>query len=240
MNYYEHHLGDYARDTGHLSALEHGIYRLLLDRIYATESGIPQGQQYRVAKASSRAEKAAVDTIIAEFFIVEAGRLWNKRARAEIDAYRAKSAKARRSANARWHPDVEDAEAMRTHIDNDANASTEHCEGNALQSPVPNPHSEDPPKPPAGGGLNGHTAVREKSPERQRKDSSRGAWVKAEIARKANDFEGLQQREPLIAEAIRLVGGFHAIGMTNTDRMGTMRARFRETFEQLLEREARE
>ena len=36
MNYYERHLGDYARDTGHLSMLEHGAYSLLLDRYYAT------------------------------------------------------------------------------------------------------------------------------------------------------------------------------------------------------------
>lgn len=26
MNYYERHLGDYARDTGHLSIMEHGVY----------------------------------------------------------------------------------------------------------------------------------------------------------------------------------------------------------------------
>lgn len=95
------------------------------------------------------------------------------------------------------------------------------------------PKEEESPQTPRRGA-NGHTAVR--SEERQRKDASRQAWVKAEIARKANDFEGLRQRDPTIAEAIRLIGGFHAIGMTNTDRMGAMRARFRETFEQLLER----
>ena len=30
MNYYERHLGDYARDTAHLSMMEHGAYGLLL------------------------------------------------------------------------------------------------------------------------------------------------------------------------------------------------------------------
>lgn len=90
------------------------------------------------------------------------------------------------------------------------------------------------------GGLNGHTAARSRTPERLRKDASRAAWIKSEIARKANDFEGLRQREPLIAEAVRLFGGFHAIGMTQTDRMPQARSRFRELYEQLLEHSASE
>ncbi len=30
MNYYERHLGDYAKDTAHLTMIEHGAYTLLL------------------------------------------------------------------------------------------------------------------------------------------------------------------------------------------------------------------
>ena len=43
MNYYQRHIGDYARDTGHLSLLEHGVYMVLLDYHYASEAGIPEG-----------------------------------------------------------------------------------------------------------------------------------------------------------------------------------------------------
>lgn len=68
MNYYERHLGDYARDTAHLSILEHGVYTLLLDRYYATEQPIPEDQAHRVARARSKDEKAAVDRVLAEFF----------------------------------------------------------------------------------------------------------------------------------------------------------------------------
>jgi hypothetical protein len=32
MKFYQRHLGDYARDTAHLSLLEHGVYSVLLDR----------------------------------------------------------------------------------------------------------------------------------------------------------------------------------------------------------------
>ena len=39
VNYYEHHLGDYAKDTGHLSMLEHGAYRIQLDHVIPRSRG---------------------------------------------------------------------------------------------------------------------------------------------------------------------------------------------------------
>ena len=84
MNYYERHLGDYARDTGHLSMLEHGAYGLLLDRYYATEAPIPAAQAYRIARATSKQERAAVDAVLAEFFRLVDGSWTNARADAEI------------------------------------------------------------------------------------------------------------------------------------------------------------
>lgn len=71
MNYYERHLGDYARDTGHLSILEHGVYTLLLDRYYITETGIPETQVYRLARAKTQEERDAVDAVLADFFILK-------------------------------------------------------------------------------------------------------------------------------------------------------------------------
>ena len=54
VNYYERHLGDYARDTAHLTMVEHGAYTLLLDRYYATESPIPADQAPFVGKFVQR------------------------------------------------------------------------------------------------------------------------------------------------------------------------------------------
>jgi len=85
MNYYEHHLGDYAKDTGHLSMLEHGAYRILLDRYYGTEAGIPEGQVYRLARARSDDEKAAVDAVLDEFFELLDGIWLNRRAEEELE-----------------------------------------------------------------------------------------------------------------------------------------------------------
>lgn len=84
MNYYERHLGDYAKDTAHLSMLEHGAYSLLLDRYYATEQGIPEGQAHRVARARTKDEKQAVESVLSEFFTLTDGVWINLRAEEEI------------------------------------------------------------------------------------------------------------------------------------------------------------
>lgn len=77
MNYYERHLGDFVRDTAHLSMTEDGAYNRLLDRYYATESGIPVDQAHRVARARTKEERQAVDVVLAEFFILSDG-VWIK------------------------------------------------------------------------------------------------------------------------------------------------------------------
>lgn len=90
MNYYERHLGDYARDAGHLTMLEHGAYTLLLDRYYTTEQGIPSDQAHRICRARTRDEKAAVDAVLAEFFTLTNGVWHNGRAEREVTKMQAK------------------------------------------------------------------------------------------------------------------------------------------------------
>lgn len=84
MNYYERHLGDYAKDTAHLSMLEHGAYGLLLDRYYSTELPLPKDQVHRVARARSRDEKQAVDDVLKEFFLLTDGVFVHSRVEREI------------------------------------------------------------------------------------------------------------------------------------------------------------
>ena len=55
MNYYERHIGDYLKDTAHLSLLEHGIYGRLLDIYYTREEPIPEAQVMR--RASLRRQR---------------------------------------------------------------------------------------------------------------------------------------------------------------------------------------
>jgi len=73
LNYYERHLGDYAKETRHLSLLEHGVYTILTDYCFATGKRIPEKQIYRYACARTRGEKRAVDAVLAEFFKLEDG-----------------------------------------------------------------------------------------------------------------------------------------------------------------------
>lgn len=92
VNYYERHLGDYARDTGHLTLVEHGVYTVLLDRYYATEEAIPADQVYRLARARTEEERQAVDNVLEDFFTKEekpSGFCWvNRRVEEEIEKAR--------------------------------------------------------------------------------------------------------------------------------------------------------
>lgn len=87
MNYYERYPGDYQRDTASLSLAEHGAYTMLLDTYYSTEAPLPAdlGALYRICRAMSKAEQAAVRSVAEQFFpIGEDGLRHNDRADREI------------------------------------------------------------------------------------------------------------------------------------------------------------
>jgi len=131
MNYYEHHLGDYAQATAHLTFLEDAAYLRMIRKYYAEESPLPGDVSaiQRLIGCRTREERKAVDVVLAEFFFLEDGHWHNKRCDQEIARFREKQDKARHSANARWSK-------MPTQSDGNANAMRTHSEGNAHQSPV--------------------------------------------------------------------------------------------------------
>lgn len=137
MNYYPHHLGDYAAATTHLSWDEDMAYTRLLRAYYTAEKGIPDATRYRVARAMSRTQKQAVDVVLQEFFTLQDGIWTQRRADEEIAAYQDKQEKAKRSAEARWN-------GKRSQSERNANASPNamrtHSEGNA---PNPNNQNQD-------------------------------------------------------------------------------------------------
>jgi uncharacterized protein YdaU (DUF1376 family) len=89
LNYYERHIGDYIKDTAHLSLLEHGVYTRLLDVYYLREQGIPKDQVYRLVSAASKAEKAAVDSVLREYFQLHDGHWVQGRCQDVIAEYHA-------------------------------------------------------------------------------------------------------------------------------------------------------
>lgn len=108
MNYYERHLGDYTRDTAHLSLLEHGVYTILLDRYYITEQGIPNDSVYRIARARTDEEREAVDIVLKEFFQLVNGFWINQRAEEEITRANIKIDSARNNGKKGGRPSLKD------------------------------------------------------------------------------------------------------------------------------------
>ena len=104
MNFWRRNIGDYAKKAGHLSMLEHGAYTLLLDRIYATEAPIPEGDVYRVSRAASRPERNAVDAVLREFFDLGDGGWTNGRALEEIEIASARAEANRENGKAGGRP----------------------------------------------------------------------------------------------------------------------------------------
>jgi uncharacterized protein YdaU (DUF1376 family) len=101
LNYYKHHLGDYDGATAHLSWDEDMAYTRLLRAYYRREGPIPASEVYRLVRASSRAQKAAVDSVLSEFFHQTEGAWHNKRADEEITMYQAQADTNRRIARER-------------------------------------------------------------------------------------------------------------------------------------------
>ena len=122
MNYYEHHLGDYMRDTAHLSLIEDGVYRRLIDAYYAREKPLPLdlGECCKLARVSAKGERSAVAYVLKEFFEAEDDGYHQKRCDEVIAKFRDKSEKAKRSAKSRWTHSEGNADAMRTHSEGNA------------------------------------------------------------------------------------------------------------------------
>jgi uncharacterized protein YdaU (DUF1376 family) len=115
----------------HLSLLEHGVYRQLLDLYYLNECEL-DANALRLICARSAEEINAAETVLNEFFEKTGSGYKHKRCEAEIEKFRSKSTKAKASADARWSGKQgnDDANAMRT-----------HSEGNANHKPITNNHS---------------------------------------------------------------------------------------------------
>jgi uncharacterized protein YdaU (DUF1376 family) len=148
MNYYEHHIGDYAEATAHLTFIEDATYSRLIRKYYATEKPLPIEIKLvqRLINARSKEEKNAVVSVLNEFFTLTDQGWRQERCDHEIARFKDKQLKARRSAEGRWQsfpPDesqlettpnigcVRNATAMRTHCSPDTK----------YQSPVTNPHT---------------------------------------------------------------------------------------------------
>jgi uncharacterized protein YdaU (DUF1376 family) len=149
MHSFTKHLGDYAKDTRHLTLLEHGAYNVLMDWCYASERALPRDEAmlYRICAAFTKPEQQAVMSVIEQFFQGTPDGWIQKRIEQELMKAHEKRGKAKQAALSRWDADAmptqseRNADAMRTHNERNADAMPR---ARALRNPVslsipPNP-----------------------------------------------------------------------------------------------------
>ncbi len=128
MNYYQHHIGDFIRDTARLSNDQCMAYLRLIWHYYDTEQPLETDVDALAFKIGANASD--VHQILRHFFFEHEGRWHHSRCDREILAFREKSEKAKKSADARW----KNANAMRTHSERNADEPV----SDANQEPTPN------------------------------------------------------------------------------------------------------
>lgn len=103
MNFYKRHLGDIAKSCGDLSQGQMGAYDLLLDWHYANEKPIPLAPEkvYRIGRASTKAERDNVDSVLVELFTRTVDGYTHKRAAEEMEKANAQAEVNRRIAEER-------------------------------------------------------------------------------------------------------------------------------------------
>ena len=116
MHYYRHHIGDFLKDTGHLSNDQMGIYLRMLWKYYLDEKPLPDDCE-SIAFAM-RSDEKTVHLILRHFFVLQDGGWRHNRCDKEIADYHDKKEKAVNSANARWS----NTNPMRTHPERNADA----------------------------------------------------------------------------------------------------------------------
>jgi uncharacterized protein YdaU (DUF1376 family) len=87
MHYYQHHIGDFIKDTSFLTNEEVGIYLKLLWLYYDTEQPLPNSLFELSMKVNSRDQQDALEGILKMFFLLEGGEWHHTRCDKEIEHY---------------------------------------------------------------------------------------------------------------------------------------------------------
>ena len=140
MHYYQFNIGDYRKQTSHLTLVEHGIYRSLLDSYYLSENALTCDLRVLQRAHSIRTddEKQALNDILEEFFLLSEDGYKHAHCDEELARIYKKSESARKSAKARWAK--KDANGMREvceRIEIPCERIENGCESDATQHPLP-------------------------------------------------------------------------------------------------------
>ena len=129
MKFYQHHIGDFKKDTSYLTHEQRSIYLEMLWLYYDEERPLEKDIDLIAFKVQATAEQ--VKLLLSLYFDEDEKCYRHKRIDAELNAIFNKSESARRSAKARW-----DNDSMRTHDERNANA----MRIDATHNPLPITH----------------------------------------------------------------------------------------------------
>lgn len=115
MHYYQHHIGDFIKDTTHLDDHQLATYLRMLWAYYTSES--PISSDFEDVAFAMRSDEKTVRLLLRHFFTESPDGWHHTRCDKEIADYHEKAEKAQKAANARWS----NAKAMRTHTERIAN-----------------------------------------------------------------------------------------------------------------------
>jgi len=129
MHYYQHHIGDFIRDTSRLTDGQTMAYLRLMWIYYESGKPLPDDAEALAFKIGS--DLSTVAMLLKCYFYADALQWHHKRIDSEIESYKKKSKKASDSAKARWT----NAKDMRTHSESNAAAML-----TKNQEPITNNH----------------------------------------------------------------------------------------------------
>jgi len=129
MHYYQFNIGDYKSHTDHLDLLEDLAFRRMIDWSYLHESPLPLDLNVIAKKILMRTHKDSIANVLEEFFHKTEDGYINKRITSEVEAFKAKSDKASKSAKVRW-------DKVKAQSKSNANALETQSDSNAKQKTV--------------------------------------------------------------------------------------------------------
>jgi uncharacterized protein YdaU (DUF1376 family) len=117
MYYYQHHIGDFIKDTSHLNDHQLATYLRMLWSYYTEEK--PISGEYENIAFAMRSDEKTIRLLLQHYFVQNTDGWTHNRCEREILEFHAKSNKARESANARW----KNKKTMQSQSERNANAS---------------------------------------------------------------------------------------------------------------------
>lgn len=119
MHYFQFEIKEWIANTAHLTLEEEAAYLRLIFYYYDSEKPIRSSDAAMVFRKCRIPHELGL-RVLSEFFTEYATQWIHARCDKEIQAYKAKSDRAKANAEKRWHP-VVDATAMQPHSDRNAN-----------------------------------------------------------------------------------------------------------------------